>query len=140
MNQFYGLTSTLMLLTFLCSGCVASLIKAAKPPPPPDENIVASIVPSPESLNKLIPPPDQAEQIIKYVERNDELIIGLLAHLVLWLLYRFYHRERMTRYRKISIEEIAVMKINRDSANQIWEKHRPGRNVIRIEDYRIDDL
>jgi len=63
------------------------------------------------------------------------MLVALLGLSTIWLLFRMYYAERVRHYRKFSKEEIALVKIIKDNAGRIWENHRPGRKVIRREDW-----
>jgi hypothetical protein len=66
---------------------------------------------------------------------HNSLLVGLLAHLVLWALYRSYHRVQQRRHGSLSQNDLAVVKIIRDNATAIYDKNAKPSNVIRMIDH-----
>lgn len=75
----------------------------------------------------------QLKETIKIHKRQVLALGGLLW---LWLLFRFHAREWQRRRPRFSTEEIALIKTIKDNSTRIWENHRPGRNVVRLEEWR----
>jgi len=60
----------------------------------------------------------------------------LLGLLWLWALARFYSAETRRRIPAWQTEDLALLKIIKTNALRLWDTHRPGRKIIRLEDWK----
>jgi len=71
---------------------------------------------------------------MQFIEENQRALLGLVALLSLWLLVRAYELQRGRKHSRLSMEDLALLKIIKDNAARIWNHHRPGKKIIRLED------
>ena len=69
-------------------------------------------------------------------DRSAAIEQSTLALLWLWMLARFYANEKRHRVPGWQLEDLALLKIIRDSATRIWNHHYRGKKIIRLEDWR----
>jgi len=62
-------------------------------------------------------------------------ISAILSLLWLWLLARFYGKEKRCRVRGWQLEDLALLKIVKDNATRLWN-HHTGKKIIRLEDWK----
>ena len=128
----------IIFFTTTLSGCGKTLftnIRKGRPPPQAPAHpgmLAASPAKSPsgdlyQNLRK---------SIAKFTSQNLGKIYAVLALAFLWVFSRAYYFERTRKRLKLDTEDLGLMKIIRDSAARVWRKHRPGRNVVRLDDWR----
>ena len=72
----------------------------------------------------------------EFLGKNSKPLLALLSLLAMWLLVRFYESQRSPSATRFNREQIALFKIALDNLTWIWEQIRPGRKVIRMEEWR----
>ena len=137
MQRFAIRLAFFIALSFMLTGCsngpLFPNIKKGPPGAPHGTGINMPMATKPRaesSVNKL------PQSIARFFHENNSAILGLLGIIFLWIYIRAYSTEKNRRYTKISKEEVGLLKIIRDNASRIWENHRPGRNVVRLEDWK----
>ena len=73
---------------------------------------------------------------MQWVQANSALIAALLAFLCIWALYMLWQREKRRSTTKLSPDDLALIEMARNVMNQLWNRVRPGRNVVRLDEYR----
>lgn len=119
----------LLSVFFMSSSCITFLSKIPKTTPI-DRKETKVIIPAHPIFE------NDAISVSRFIEKNKTEIISFLALFSLWLLVRFYNIVKKRQDREFSMEDIALPKIIKDNAAWIWERHRPGRNVISIERWK----
>ena len=84
-----------------------------------------------DSISKSLP-----HIFFEAVKANRAEVLGLAALLGLWIQARAYEREKQQGRERITMQDLALLKIARNNLNRIWENHRPGKKVVRMEEFR----
>lgn len=78
--------------------------------------------------------------LCRFTARYHERLLGLTALLLLWLLIRSNKQNKKLtieiRKQKLDAVDLAAIKVIKDNAAWVLEKNRPGRNVVRLDDFR----
>ena len=119
---------------FTVQGCstshLFSNLKRSHPRSPPKTTIL------PSSSDK-ISIPKLIHSIDQFISKNKNPILGILALFFRWIITRGYYAERNNKQIvNLSEEELGVIKTIKVCASFMWERYRPGRNVVRLEDWR----
>lgn len=127
-----------------------------KPKPPPQETQSLSLLSKahaatvpmdrsePEmtrSLRSLLTPSfhhDRLPDTLQFtgVKVHNSLLVGLLAHLVLWILYRSYRRAHQRRHSSLSQDDLAMVKIIRDNASRIYDTNRQKGKILKLHEFQ----
>ncbi len=73
---------------------------------------------------------------IRLIDENQHVLLSLAGLFWLWLLARVYEVERGRTHQRLSIDDLALLKIIKDNATRIWNTHYPGKKIIRLEDWK----
>lgn len=96
---------------------------------------LAAIVPSEIDFPELIFK-GQLNPFIRFVDQNQHILLALAGLFWLWFLIRIYQIERGRTRQRLSIDDLALLKIIKDNATRIWHNHHPGKNIISLEDWK----
>ena len=117
-----------------CSSIFNKLRTQPLATPQPKEQQVLVIIIYPERLLPELISGFQPNAFMQFIEENQRALLGLVALLSLWLLVRAYELQRGRKHSRLSMEDLALLKIIKDNAARIWNHHRPGKKIIRLED------
>jgi len=127
--RFYGgLFVTHLLITTSCSYLTNNVTNA--PPLKQAKHAQAQLFAIHTTLYK------KSSQLLCYLKKYKRKISGLLDHLWLWTLARFYSSEKERRIPAWQLEDLALLKIIKTNALRLWNTHRPDRKIIRLEEWR----
>jgi hypothetical protein len=73
---------------------------------------------------------------IRLLKQYKGKLSALMGLLWLWFLARFYTNEKRRRIPGWSFDDLARLKLIKDSATRLWHHHHPYRKIIRLEDWR----
>jgi len=77
-----------------------------------------------------------SNHFFKLIMMNSMAMLGLLALCSMWLLARAYNGEKQRQAKKYDIQDLGLLKIARNNLNRLWENHRPGRKIVRLEEWK----
>ena len=79
--------------------------------------------------------------LCQFSGRNVGYLLALFYLCLLWAVFRPYSRNinRITGPQKQRFDtmDLAAIKVIKDNAAWVWERNRPGRKVIRLDDWRF---
>ena len=79
--------------------------------------------------------------LCRFTARNGNYLFILLYLLILWAVFRAYDRSRTQRTgpqkQRLDYADLAIIKVIKDNAAWVWDRNRPDRKVIRLDDYRF---
>jgi len=78
-------------------------------------------------------PDKKSDQLIHFLKKYKRKITSLLGLLWLWLLARFYTKEKSRRFPGWQLEDLAILKIIKTNAIRLWDNHRPDKKTVRQE-------
>jgi len=131
----YGfLLAISLILSASCSSILNRLRNQPLATPQPKEPQVLVIIIYPERLLPELISGFEPNPFIQFIEENQRAMLGLVALLSLWLLVRAYELQHGRKHSRLSMEELTLLKIIKDNASRIWNHHRPGKKIIRLED------
>ncbi|NVM25701.1 MAG: hypothetical protein HWN70_07260 [Desulfobacterales bacterium] len=87
-------------------------------------------------LSLLLISPSCSSLTLNVKDRSPAAEQSTVALLWLWLLARFYTIEKRRRVLEWQLEDIDLPKIIKDNAARLWNHHHPGKELIRLEDWR----
>ena len=132
-HRFYGgLFVTLSLITTRCSYLTNNIKNTTDYAPPLEQAKHAQD----QQLAIHTTPDKKSNQLLCFLKKYKRKISGLLGLLWLWTLARFYSTEKKRRIPAWQMEDIALLKIGKTNALRLWNTHRLGRKIIRLEDWR----
>jgi hypothetical protein len=62
---------------------------------------------------------------------------------LLWLWFltrRYFINEKRRRFTQWQFDDPALLKTIKDNALRLWDMHRPDRKIIRLGDWRRDNI
>lgn len=127
----------LAVLLLSLSGCSGDFVHLNHRDRPQDNNKHAPAQIGPydrgfsDSISKPLP-----HYFFEAIKANRAEMLGLAALLGMWIQARAYEREKQRGRERITMQDLALLKIARNNLNRIWENHRPGKKVVRIEEFR----
>lgn len=132
MKRYRYLSALLVSFLFLLASCSCLTLDIKDHSPTTKQSeytqaILTTIQTIPEKKPNLL------ARLLKKYRSKISAIFGLLW---LWLLARFYGNEKRRRVPGWHLEDLALLKIIKDNATRLWHHHRPGKNVISLEDWR----
>ncbi|MFC1869113.1 hypothetical protein ACFL0H_13425 [Thermodesulfobacteriota bacterium] len=117
-----------------CGKTLFQHIKKGPPGPPPGANINAPMHTATQSeftVKNLI---SYAYLLFKEYKKP---IIACLALIFLWVFTRGYYKERNNKkIINLTTEDLGIIKNIKINAAMIWEKYRPGKNVVWLKDWK----
>jgi len=133
----YGfLLAISLILSASCSSILDRLRNQLLATPQPKERQILVIIIYPDRLLPELTSGFRPNPFIQFNEENQRALLAIMALLCLWLLERAHQIHRGRKYHKLSIEDLALLKIIKDNASRIWNHHRPGKKIIRLEGWK----
>ncbi len=131
-HRFYGgLSVNLLLITTSCSYLTNNVENTNNYPPPLEQakHAQAELLAIQTTFGK------KSSPLLRFLKNYKRKISVLLGLLWLWTLARFYSAEKRRRIPAWQLEDLALLKIIKTNALQLWNNHRPDRKIISLEDW-----
>jgi hypothetical protein len=116
----YGfLLAISLILSASCSSILNKLRNQPLATPQPKKRQVLVIIIHPEKLLPELTFGFQPNPFIQFIEENQRALLAITALLCLWLLERAHQIHRGHKHHKLSIEDLALLKIIKDNATHM---------------------
>jgi hypothetical protein len=84
----------------------------------------------------LTTPENKPKRFIRFFQKYKGKLSAILSLIWLWFLARLYTEEKRRQITGWSFDDLARLKLIKDTATRLWDMRRPDRKIIRLEDWR----